>query len=363
MITEARMNVSEPNGPNVLININEKVDKDIAFDPESGSFAFRLRSQIGESVIPDLVERLVRVERLVEFIQVLQKHERALKCESASLGKIVFTYGNISVSHGLDAMELDAHPYKATVDFSVMENNMTLVLERGNPHLRISDFLAKVLNGSEGLDGVASVLPLTLPVLRGLDGIENAWTPAPDTDKGEVFVNVRAVDWYMIRYNLKQPVPAPESPPRIRKIMLEVKLKHRRGDPWWYVKRSVKQSDIASRSNKETDDIDVALKSVWTSEGPGWRGMLVSAVAQINGVEELLGKLDEVIRNLPVPDDAAPAAAPAAVPTAVPPKQHARAQAPKQQQRQQQPTPNQGRIQGQSQGRNKPFKQEIVEID
>jgi mediator of RNA polymerase II transcription subunit 14 len=91
--------------------------------------------------------------------------------------------------------------------------------------------------------------------------------------------------------------------------------------------------------------------------------MRVSAVAQINGVEELLGKLDEVIRNLPVPDDDAPAAAPAAVPTAAPPKQHARLQAPKQQQRQQQPTPNQGRIQGQSQGRNKTFKQEIVEID
>ena len=247
MITEARMSVPEPNGPNVLININEKVDKDIAFDPESGSFAFRLRSRIGESVIPDLVERLVRVERLVEFIQVLQKHEKALRCESVSLGKIVFTYGNISASHGLDAMELDAHPYKATVDFSAMENNMTLVLERGNPHLRISDFLAKVLNGSEGLDGVASILPLTLPVLRGLDGIENAWTPAPDTDKGEVFVNVRAIDWYMIRYNLKQSVPAPESPPRIRKIMLEVKLQHRRGDPWWYIKRSVKRSDTASR--------------------------------------------------------------------------------------------------------------------
>jgi mediator of RNA polymerase II transcription subunit 14 len=359
MITEARMIVSDSNGPNVLANINEKVDKDIAFDPESGSFAFRLCSRVGQSVIPDLVERLVRVERLVEFIQVLQKHAKALKCETVSLGKIVFTYGNTSASNGTDAMELDAHPYKATVDFSAMETNMTLVLEQGNPHLRISDFLAKIVNGSEGLDGVASILHLTLPVLRGLDSIEHAWTPAPDTIKGEVFINVRAVDWYMIRYSLKQSSPTPEPSPSIRKIMLEVRLRHRRGDPWWYVKRI----DMASRSNKEMDDIDVALKPVWTSEGPGWRGMRVSAVAQINGVEELLGKLDEVIRSLPVADGDAPAAAPAPVPAVAPLKQESRPQAPQQQQRQQQPTPSQSQSQGQSQGRSNPLKREIVEID
>jgi mediator of RNA polymerase II transcription subunit 14 len=360
MVTEARMNVPQPNEPNILVNINEKVDKDIAFDPESGSFAFRLRSRVGESVIPDLVERLVRVERLVEFIQVLQKHEKSLKCETVSLGKIVFTYGSVAASSGSDAMDLDitSHAYTATVDFSAIENSMTLVLERDNPHLRIADYLAKVLNGPEGLDGVASLLPLTLPVLRGLDAIENAWTPAPDTDKGEVFINVRAVDWYMVRYNLKQQSPTPESPQKIRKIMFEVRLRHRRGDPWWYIKRS----DTVSRNNKETDDIDEALKLVWSAEGPGWRGMRVSGVAQISGVEELLGKLDEVIRNLPAPSGDAPAAAPAAVPaSAAAPLKQARPQAPPQQQRQQQPTPNQS--QSQSQGRGNPVKREIVEID
>jgi mediator of RNA polymerase II transcription subunit 14 len=299
MISEARMIVSQSNEPSVLVNINEKVDKDIAFDPKSGSFAFRLRSQVGGSVIPDLVERLVRVERLVEFVQVLQKHEKTLKCETVSLRKIVFTYGNVSASRGFDGMDLDttSHLYKATVDFSAMENNMTLILERENPHLRIADYLAKVLNGPEGLDGVATFLPLTLPVLRGLDAIESAWTPAPDTDKGELFINVRAMDWYMIRYNVKQPSPTADSPPTLRKIMFEVKLRHRRGDPWWYIRRS----DTITRNSKETDDIDDALKAVWDSEGSGWRGMRVSGVAQVSGVEELLGKLDEVMRNLPVP--------------------------------------------------------------
>lgn len=354
-----------------LVNINEKVDKDIAFDPDSGSFAFRLRSRVGDSVLPDLVERLVRVERLVEFIQVLQKHEKALKCETVSLGKIIFNYGKAPAINGSDLMDLDAtsHPYKATVDFSAMENSMTLVLERENPHLRIADFLAKVLNSPEGLDGVATLLPLTLPVLRGFDAIENAWTPVPDVDKGEVHINVRAVDWYMIRYNIKQPSTNPDSRPKTRKIQLEVRLRHRRGAPWWYIKRSdTVARDTISRSPKELDDIDEALKPVWNSKGLGWEGMRVSGVARMDGVEELLGRLDEVMRNLPIPDAVAPAAAqaaaqaaaPAAPPPILPPTKQARPPAPQQQQRQQ-PTPNQS--QSQSQGRNNGIKREIVEID
>jgi len=363
MISEARMMVPEPGQPNVFVNINEKVDKDIAFDPETGSFAFRLRSRVGESVIPDLIERLVRVERLVEFIQVFQKHEKTLKCGSVSLGKIVFTYGNSEASNQSDLMDLDAtsHAYKATVDFSTMESSMTLVLEQHNPHLRISDYLAMILNGPGGLNDVASLLPLTLPVLRGLDAVENAWIPAPNTDKGDVFVNVRAVDWYMVRYNLKQTASSPDSPLQMRKVMFEVRLRHRRGDPWWYVKRS----DTVNRDSKVVDEIDEALKPVWNSEGPGWRGMRVSGVAQMHGVEELLGKVDEVVRNLPVLSSEAPAPAPAPASAVIPaaaPLSKARPQAPAQQQRQQ-PTPNQSQGQSQSQGRNNPLKREVVEID
>jgi mediator of RNA polymerase II transcription subunit 14 len=359
MITEARMMVCTPNA---LVNINERVDRDIAFDAESGSFAFRLRSRVGESIIPDLIERLVRVERLVEFIQVFQKHEKSLKCGTVSLGKIVFTYGNASLSNDSDTMDLDSvsHLYKATVDFSAVEDTMALILEQDNPHLRIADHLTHILNGQEGLAGVASLLPLTLPVLRGLDTIENAWTPAQYYEKGEVFINVRAADWYLIRYNLKQPSPDATSPPGIRKIMFEIRLRQRRGEPWWYIRRS----DGGSR-NKETDDIDEALKPLWASKGTGWQGMRVSGVAQASGVEELVEKIDEVVRNLPVGEGAVPAAAPvpASAPAAAPSKQPRPQALQQQQQRQQQPTPNQSQSQSQSQGKSNPLKPHVVVID
>ncbi len=164
---------------------------------------------------------------------------------------------------------------------------MGLILEKGNPHLRSADNLAKVLNGAEGLDGVATLLPLTLPIVRGLDSIETTWTSDPLSQKGEVFTNVRAADWYIIRYNLNQNTIQPSnSQLQTRKVMFEIKMRQRRGAPWWYIRR------IDNSRNKEADDLDEALKLLWASSGAGWQGMRLSGVAQGNGAEELLVKLD-----------------------------------------------------------------------
>jgi mediator of RNA polymerase II transcription subunit 14 len=361
VITEARMSVPVPEALNIL---KERVDRDIAFDAKSGTFAFRLQSKVGETVIPAFVERAIRVERLVDFVEVLYKHEKVLKCEYISLGRIIFTYGNASVN----AMDVDEMPkgYKAIVDFGATDSLMTLIFERGNPHLRIADNLTKVLNEKQGLDGVATLLPLTLPALRALDTLEGAWTPL--AGKCEAYVFVRAVEWYVIRYNIPSSDQA-----RPRKIMFEIRLQQRRGEAWWYIRRT----DIRDR---EGDDVDAALKPVWNSSGLGWRGMRVNAVAQPAGVEELLAQLDEVMRNF-ASGATPPEPVPAPAPVQIKPPQRA-PEAPMMQSQRQQPTPNQsqsqnqGRNSSQSQGRNTPnqsqgqsqgrgntIKQEIVEID
>jgi mediator of RNA polymerase II transcription subunit 14 len=257
-------------------------------------------------------------------------------------------------------MDLDValNGYKAVVDFSAVENNMRLVLERGNPHLQIADLLTKVLNGTEGLDGVATLLPLTLPVLRALDTIIASWTSSPLCDRADVFNNVRAADWYIIRYNIKKTSPQASTQPQVRKIMFEVRMRQRRGAPWWHIRRT------DNTRSKEADDLDEALKPLWASKGPGWFGMRTSGVAEASGAEELIGKVDEVVRKL-VTSEASVAApltvhAPAPAPTRA--QNQVRAPAPaQQQQRQQQPTPSQS----QSQGRGNPIKREreVVEID
>lgn len=344
MITEARISMPVPSA---LKYIKEKIDPDIAFDYKTGALAFRLRSQVGESVIPNLIERAIRVHRLLKFVRVLQDHQKSLKCEIISLGKIVFTYGKIKSQSHPDAMDVDQsgpREYKAVVDFGT-EATMSLILEPGNPHLHISDHLNHILNGEEGLNGVATLLPLTLPVLFGIDSIETSWASIPNS-KGEAFMLVRSTDSYIVRYNL----PAVQLP-RTRKIMFVIKLRQRRGVPWWDVRR------IDSR-DKAGDDLDTALKPIWNSSGHGWQGMRVSAVAQASGVEELLSKIDDAVRTFALAQNTAdlPQQGLAA------PNLKVRPNAPGQQR--QQPTPNQSQSQThQSQGRNGSMKREIVEID
>lgn len=325
MVTEARINIPLPAA---LKTMSEKIDRDIAFDLNTGSLALRLRSKIGESILPTLIERTVRVFRLIEFVKVLQAHEGALTCEKISLGKITFTYDI----------------YKAVIDFSAPDNKMRLILEQGNPHLEIADFLEQILNGSEGLKGVSTMLPLTLPVLNGLNAIKEAWTSVP-SNKGEVFVTSRATDWHLIQYTILPTATDPNSFPRGRREKMEIRLRQRNGVPWWYLTRV--------RSEGVEDDLDAALKPVWNSSGRDYVGMRVSAVAQAEGVEDLMMKMDGTVRDFafvqkPVPRQ-----------SVILPPQRARPQV--MQQRQQMVTP--GHSQG-SQGRmGNQQNRGVVEID
>jgi mediator of RNA polymerase II transcription subunit 14 len=358
MVVEARMILLDAKG---ITSINEQVDQNIAFNSETGSFAFRLRQKVGESVIDELVKVGVRVERLVDFVKVLRDHEKSLKCDMVSLGKIAFTYGNMTSPKEVAATNVDheTSTYKATVDFSGAEKTMMLVLEKGNPHIRILDYLTKVLNSKEGLDGVATLLPQTLPVNRGLDSISKNWPLETGPDDNEMFVNVRAADWYIIRYVIRQLSPQDsKSQPTRRHFLFEIRLRHRRGEPWWYVHRT------DNSRTKEADTLDEALKPLWTSSGSGWQGMRVSGVAQKGGIQELLEKLDEVMRRFALTEETIGEAIAAQVQAAANmPRQNP---APYSRQ-QQQPPPQRQQLQTtnqiQSQGRGRPVKQEIVEID
>lgn len=353
MVTEARIIIPDRASLSVL---QENFDQDIAFDKNSGSFAVRLRSTVGEPVIKALVESFNRIEQFVDFINVLDKHKDLLHSEATSLGRLMFNYGS-PVTPSEDGAD-SSRPYRATVNFGAVQNSITLDFGKGNPHLRIQDYLARVLNDKQGLDGVATLLPLTLPALRALDTIEAEWLQVPD--KGQALVFVRAVEWYIVRYDLAMP-PAVDgnSAPSTRRIIFEIKMQHRKAEPWWHIRRT---------DPHVKDEIDGALKSIWDSKGDGWRGMRLSAVAQPRGAQDLLRRIDEVLRTIVLSSSpeqgqgqlvsVAPVAPVAQMQASSknlhrPPNQN-----PTQQQRQQ-PTPNQS----QSQGRSMPMKREFVEID
>jgi mediator of RNA polymerase II transcription subunit 14 len=294
LVTEARMLVPIP----ALSVLNEKIDKDIAFHAKSGAFAFRLRSQVGESIIPALSERLFQVERLISCTAILRKHEKVIKCDTISLQEVVFSYGMPPVAQAGFAMDVDETmplSYKAVVSLGLVESKMKLTLEIGNPHIRVLDALDKVLNAAKGgFDTVATLLPQTLYPLRAFDTIEGAWDPL--YDKGEVFVFVRAFEWFSLRYLLNSSTP--NTPPR--KVSFDIKMSHRKGEPWWLIRRTDKGE---KREALPDDEIDARLQSVWDSSGDDdWKGMRTSAVGRNRGIETCLEKVDEVMRGLSTED-------------------------------------------------------------
>jgi mediator of RNA polymerase II transcription subunit 14 len=120
--------------------------------------------------------------------------------------------------------------------------------------------------------------------------------------------------------------------------------------------------------DKDGDDIDALLKPVWNSSGEGYRGMRINAVAQPNGAEELLHKLDGVLRAFATGSKAlqtegqvlAPGQATKRV-APVAPMAQGQAKRPfiNTAKQRQQPNPNQT----QSQGTNHSSQMEVVEID
>lgn len=278
----------------------KRLGNDIVFHPTSGRFAFQLHTKIGQPVINTLVERLQRVEQLVDFVGVVQKHTKTLHCQTVSLGQIIFSYGSATGSRKEptqpDAMAVDPpnNMHDAIIEFSGANVPMVLSLNKGNPHLRVLDFLTKVLNSKVGLNALAKALPLTLPLMTALNAIEEAW--APFQEHCEVFVLTRSMDCHVIRYNIADVTPEQ----KVHKVVLEVKLNNRRGRPWWCVRRE-KERERSDRknSNLPLDTLDTALKAVWEDnfDGDNWRGMVNCGIGRPEGVEELLNRVDLVIRD------------------------------------------------------------------
>jgi len=284
VMTEAKILVPLPKS---VVTINEQVDRDIAFHADSGAFAFRLRTQVGETVIPALVERIIRVERLVEYVQVLQTYEPQLACESVTLGMISFTYTARQPAAQASADKgSTSEKYSAKIDFNNVDK-IVLVLTRGDPHLRILDLLNQILNSPQGFMGVAKLLPVTAPALRGLSKIQTTWSKS--SNLGECFTLVRAAEWYVIRYVMKQAPSGTEALSSPRQFNFTLKLQDRKGDPFWHLQR-------VDTLDRDGDDLEKDLQKIWNAVGEKWLGMRLSGVARPADIEALLSAVDDVVR-------------------------------------------------------------------
>ena len=253
--------------PNIK-KLTRNMDNSLAFHPTSGAFSFRLPSPIGQSCVPDALERFRRIERLVRFLEIIRQHD--LQCETISLSDLTFTYATDPTLGAL----------AATISFA-SNMPMGISFQRENPHLRVQDFLASLLNADRGFECVAVVLQNTLPLLRAFTTLESA-----DRKPGsEVQILPRSAVWYRVRY---------ENPA----LIYEVQLRQRNDQASWY---SVSIADDSpSAKGNDSDMTTRTWNNICRDKEHGWQGMTYGIKAELNGVEELILRVDEALREISV---------------------------------------------------------------
>lgn len=240
-------------------SLTSSIDDMIAFHPTSGDFAFRLLTTVGESTTPLLLHRLSSIERLIQFLSAIRSSR--FSCETVSLTHIEFAYASLP------------DPLKAKIHFPP-NVPMSICFEKGNPHIRIQDFLASLLRSTGGLEAVVKLLGVTLPLLRALLAIETSHSSE------QVKILPRSAEWYHVRY---------ENP----RVIFNIRLKQRRGEMMWAL------NDLGtSQARDENEKLAQGLNSLGKEKGDGWRGMKGGMISSPSGVVDLVEKIDQIYQNI-----------------------------------------------------------------
>lgn len=239
-------------------NLSSPAEHTIAFQPKSGAFTFRQFSPVGQSTIPLVMQRLSSIDRLIYFLNSIQSHQ--LSCHEISLNHVEFVYASTP------------SPLKAKIYFP-SDAPQRIALDEQNPHVRIQDFISSIIRSPDGLGHAIRLLTTTLPLLQALARIE-ASHPSE-----QVVVLPRSAEWYEVRYQ----------PPR---GCYDITMRSRRDETMWMVKNRA-----VSNAEAKSSQIADAMKQLHKTTGEGWRGMRDGIVASVAGVEDLLGKIDEIYRN------------------------------------------------------------------
>ncbi|KAF6841583.1 mediator of RNA polymerase II transcription subunit 14 [Colletotrichum musicola] len=260
-----------------------RIDRDVLFNPKRGEFIFNIRQLVGQPILSTLAGHVKSINRLVGFLEAMTKAKGSIKCERMSLRQVIFTYCDLSVPGETDGAKM---PKRWRVSLDLAKSDIRISLERGNPHVRILDLLTRLVNTQDGLKALMVFMPLLLPVLRTAEVIESKWETLESASQGRVEIFSRTIDWFIIRYTLNS------SPGKPRVIAVNVSLKTRRNEIWWYI------SPATGDGNPGPDEeVYKILKGIWEGHGDGWRGLRTGAAAKPGpSTMDLLTRLDDAVR-------------------------------------------------------------------
>lgn len=313
--------------------LENRVDRDVLYDSRVGQFTLRFRPEANESVIPMLQARMQALDRLVNFVDALGRAGKHIVPESITLRKVIFSYGDSSPAaqpnQQLPATSQGAQRvWKVRLDLA-REQGVDVILEAGNPHLRIIDYLLAAANSSK-FKQIPAWLVFTLPLFRGLEQLQDSWNTVLAKEQGACYIFHKSLDWVTLRFAL--------AGAKGRRVHLDIRPRDKAGNLTWHIYRPATDANV----NNENDEFNKVLKQrVWSTSGSGFKGLMNGAVANWDdGIESLLTLISTALQSL--------AGTPAPPPQSQqPPHSSIQTQDPPQQQQQQQPQHQQTMLQQQ----------------
>ncbi|KAB8263740.1 mediator of RNA polymerase II transcription subunit 14 [Aspergillus pseudonomiae] len=262
--------------------LNSTWDHSLVFQKRGTGFAIRLLAPPGRPVIPKLMENLQRLDCVLSIFESLQR--KKMEPRSLSLSHVTFAYGpekdllatlNIETTMPPSSIEYDPILLASRAK-SLFRLRLGLSLEFPNPHRRIQKSIESTLNHSTtdaGLDTVAELLLLTLPLMRALDRI--LMNPS-NKQPLKVQVTVRNAKTFQIHY------PA-------QSFRFQLVATHHLSHMVWILKELSSPKEGSSQ-----DQLKSKLREMlYNSKGDGWRGLGNGVVAETDKVGNLLTELDK----------------------------------------------------------------------
>lgn len=268
-------------------------DADVSFLP-SGAFTLAFRLALGTQWIQQLIARLKGIERLQVILGTLKR--KGFQAESSSLSHVVFAY---------------AEDLKVEFLFIVGTSARIKFIPATNPHRRIATHLAALVKEQphdRAFSTFADALITTLPLLQAFDRLEcsaasqphpsTASPTAPSTPPAYSFhATLHPRSWKL--YRIRFPTCA-----------FDVELRRRRGSGQeWHITEST--SSLSSRTGQvqpatgTPQELVQRLCELVMEKGNGWKGLRGSRpawAASIDGVKELVARLNDVVSAFGTPD-------------------------------------------------------------
>jgi hypothetical protein len=159
-----------------------------------------------------------------------------------------------------------------------------------NPHIPVRSDLENGYNkaGGRGFEGLAYVIPCTLPIVQAFANMEKK-----DPSKHVVAMHPRSVSWFVFRYH------AP-----LLECSYTVKSHLRRENGKKLVQWLIQDIRTSAPGGTLPAELIKSIKQLWQDGGERWMDTTSSTatgcVADPAHIAEVMDKLDELIRNCPV---------------------------------------------------------------